>query len=321
MRTSPPTGTSAIGRIALLLLAFATFGLSSLAAQDDDLRPALGPHRFMPNNITRDPFPRTYVRNTLGIGQVTDIPIVPKFEISPGDTIGGLTGNLIFAILDFEYQQRIKDWLSVWGQFNLRGRLGDDVGALLAEGVTLSTGFEIGWMFRVFRSERVTVAATAQVWNNNLTGLNIFDYLQGVIDTTDVPLVRRTPILRGGGSLRFAWAANAWFGVTATGEFSYGESADRTENNSASSKLALAGSLDLGPLIDIPIGIVLAGDNVFSPDTALEDVSDARRMQLRIAYAGRRDFLIALDLTASRTPLRGVTVTGKSATVSMRYYF
>jgi hypothetical protein len=294
---------------------------TTAAESTDGLRPKLGPHRFTPNPLTRDPFPRSYVRNSLGIGQASDLPILPTFELPNGDTLQAITGDLLFAILDFEYQQRIKEWMSFWVQVNIRGRLGNDVGSLLAEGVTLTSGYEIGWMFKFLESNRVALSATAEVANTSLTGVNILEFLKGVLDSTDVGLVQTTPVLRGGSSLRFAWAANAWLGVTATGNLSYGESADRSKANSASSNLSMAADVDLGPLINAPIGVVLAGSNVFSPDAAIEDIGDSQQGLLRVAYTGRDDFVIALDLTMVRAPLSGVTVTATAAKISMRYYF
>lgn len=295
---------------------------TTAAGRSGGLRPKLGPHRFIPNPITRDPFPRTYVRNSLGIGTATDLTIIPKFEISPGDTIGGITGDLLFVLLDFEYQQRIKDWMGFWAQVNISGRLGDGVGALLAEGVTLSTGFEIGWLFRLLESDRIALSVTAQVSNNNVTGINLLGFLQGVIDSTNVPLVKKTPIVRGGGGLRFAWVLNPWLGLTATTEIEYGETTDRTKGNSTSGNLSLAASVDFAPLINAPVGVVLAVEEQFSPDLTLEDVKDSRLGFLRVAYSGRRDFIIALDFTAANVPLSsGTSVTVASTKISMRYYF
>lgn len=292
------------------------------AEHNDGLRPKLGPHRFIPNPLTRDPFPRTYVDNSLGIGTGRDLPIIPKFEISPGDTIGGVTGDLIFALLNFEYQQRIKNWMAFWARVDVRARIGDGAGALLAEGVTLTTGFEIGWMFRLLEKDRIMLSATAQVSNNTLTGISILDFLQGVIDSTGAPLVTTTPVVRSGLGLRFAWALNPWLGLTARTEFGYGESIDRAQGNVTSGDLSLAASVDFNPLINAPVGVVLAIEKVFSPDRALDDIDDVRVGLLRVAYTGRDDFIIALDITVATVPLRsGGSIDATSTKVSMRYYF
>ncbi len=286
----------------------------------DTKRPLLGPHRFIPNPVTGDPFPRTSVRNSLGVGQAIDLQIIPTFVIG-NDTIQGVTGDLIFALLDFEYQQRIKEWMGFWVTVKIRGRLGDDVGALVAEGVTLSTGFDIGWMFKFLETDRIAMSATAQVTKRDFTGLNLFSFLQGVIDSQPVPLVRKVPTLWSGAGLRFAWAANTWLGVTANGTLLYGESPDRTQGAGAAGKLSAAASLDFASLIHVPVGLVLAVETA-SDDPNGESSNTSRGALVRIAYTGRDDFIIALDLSSLHTTLfSGTTVDISSVNVSMRYYF
>jgi len=292
----------------------------SVPVVKDLKRPVLGPHRFVPNPRAEDPFPRTYVRNGLGIGKALDLVVVPEFVIGT-DTVGGVTGDLVFAVLDFQYSQRIKDWMGFWVTAKLRGRLGKDVGALVTEGVTLSTGFEIGWLFKFLETDRIAMSATAEVSKNDLTGVNLFDYLQGVIDSQPVPLVRKVPTLWTGGGLRFAWGANTWLGVTANGTLLYGESPDRTKSGEVSGKVSVGASLDFTSLIHVPVGLAL-GLDWFSDDPSGESSNSSRAALLRIAYTGRDDFVIALDLSDTRTTLySGTTVDVATTRISMRYYF
>ena len=157
--------------------------------------------------------------------------------------------------------------------------------------------------------------------NNSPTGVSILDFLRGVIDSTNVPLVRKTPVIRGGGGLRFAWALNPWLGLTATSEISYGESPNRTQGNDVAGTVSLAASVDLAPLINAPIGLVIAAEEQFEPKT-VEDIEDARVGSLRITYTGRSDFIVALDLAVAKVPLgSGLSITTTSARFSIRYYF
>jgi hypothetical protein len=283
-------------------------------------RPMLGPHRFIPNPVAEDPFPRTYVRNGLGIGKALDLVVVPEFVIGT-DTIGGVTGDLVFALLEFEYSQRIKEWMGFWVTAKLRARLGNDVGALVTEGVTLSTGFEIGWLFKFLETDRIAMSAIAEIVKNDLTGVHLFDYLQGVIDSQPVPLVRKVPTLSAGGGLRFAWAVNTWLGATANGILLYGESPDRTKSGEVSGKVSLGASLDFTSLIHVPVGLALGVDWV-SDDPSGESSNSSQAALLRIAYTGRDDFVIALDLSNTRTTLfSGTTVDVATTRISMRYYF
>ncbi len=283
-------------------------------------RPKLGPHRFIPNPLTEDPFPRTFVRNSLGIGTALDLPIIPEIVIGT-DTIEAITGDLIFALLDFQYSQRIKEWMGVWATVKVRGRLGDDAGALISEGVTLSTAFDIGWMFKFLETDRIAMSATAQVTKGSFTGMNLFSFIEGVINSQPVPLVRKVPTLWVGPGLRFAWAANTWLGVTASGNLMYGEGADRTKDSQTFWRLSAGASLDFISLIHVPVGLVLAA-KMASDDPNGESSNNSQSGLVRIAYTGRDDFVIALDLSSLRTTLfSGTTVDVGSTQISMRYYF
>ena len=122
---------------AFFILAFNTIEVSAQDGTDSEelhssslkqrIVPVLGSHRFMPNSIVKDPFINTYIRNSVGIGQALDldIPIV----VIDGQEIFGLRGDLVFASFDFEYHHTVKDWLAVWGRFNILARLGNDTQA------------------------------------------------------------------------------------------------------------------------------------------------------------------------------------------------
>jgi hypothetical protein len=288
--------------------------------------PKLGNHKFVPSPIVRDPFIKTHIRNTLGIGKALDleIPIV----IIEGETVVGLRGDLLFTVLDFEYQHAVKDWLAVWGKFGVLGRLGTGVQSFLAQGITAATEFELGWMFKFMQTERTLLSGTLNLWNSNGTVINILEFVQDIVDkgelTPENELVRKRPFLRGGGGLRFAWAASDFLGVNLIGEGAYGESVDRREKNRVYVKLGGSIDFDLKSRTVVPIGFALGytvdtfpsgGDNTID-----ENVQTAF---LRISYTGREDFIISLDGTWIRLPLRQLdqTINGGLTLINMQYYF
>lgn len=317
-----------LSAVAAMVAVAAQVVVPPLAAQETDStatatvskRPQLGPHRFVPNPLVRDPFPRTFTRLAAGVGRVNNLPITTELEI-PGDTIEPVTAAINYNVLGFQYMQRIKSWMSFWLRFDSRTRLGDDAGALLAEGVTLSRSYELGWMFRLVESRRIAFSASAQVLNKKVTAIQLLQYIEGVLDSTEVPLIDRVPLTRVGGSLRFAWAANAWLGFNATGDIEYGQTVDRTEPNSASGSAGVSADIDFAPLINAPIGLVLAGQAVFAADRTIRNIEDLRALLVRVAYVGREDFLIALDGVLTRSPLETIDVTTTTLAISMRYYF
>jgi hypothetical protein len=313
--------------LGLLLMTGAATELSAQRSDDgaDKLRPALGEHRFIPNNLTRDPFPRTFVRNSLGIGQAMDIEFLPSLEIAPRDTIPGVSGNLLFAVLDFEFQHAVKDWMAVWAKANLVGRLGTDVGALLSEGATVLTGFELGWLVRLAETDRIALSATANLWNNSFTGVNLADWVEGIVAGEQVDLVRKVPSVRAGGGLRFAWAASDLIGVLAGTEIGFGESIARRGDDQVSFQLSGAVDLDLYARTSVPLGFVLGFEATNSPREGSEFTDQVNRGFFRIAYTGREDFLIAIDGTFSRLSFTGRETEDEISTgsilFSMRYYF
>lgn len=310
--------------VTALLAALTAMAGPNLAAQEQPQqgkRPRLGAHQFIPNPLTQDPFPRTYIRQGLGVGQALNLDLIPTFVVG-GDTIEGLKGDLLFATLDLEYQQRIKDWLAMWGQLNLVGRLGTDVGAILTEGATVLTGFEIGWLLRLLENEQVALAATATVWNNNYTGINFLDWVEGVVDGEPVDLVRKTPSVRGGGGLRFAWTATDWLGVNLSGETGYGESLDRSKGDRWFVTLAGGASIDLYARTPVPIGFVLGMQTNTFPNQGSDIADRLTRGLFRIAYTGRDDFVIGLDSSfgSLSRPDEDSVDTG-AFQLNLRYYF
>jgi len=177
----------------------------------------LGPHTFAPMQNIPLPFVRTYLRTAIGLGQAWDIS-VPLLVIDT-ITILGLKGDLMFASLDFKYQHAVKDWMAVWAGVNIVGRLGTGVQSLLSEGVTAALGFELGTLFKLYESHRVSVAGTAKMINSDATVINVLNFVEGIVDSGRVvyPLVRNTPILSGDAGLRAAWSVSPFFGLYGKG--------------------------------------------------------------------------------------------------------
>ncbi|MGW8283307.1 MAG: hypothetical protein ACWGON_08420 [Gemmatimonadota bacterium] len=76
---------------------------SPVLAQDaQGVFPQLEGHRFSPTKIVPDPWVRSYVASTLGLGKAYGVDTRPI--VIEGDTIPGLSGDLMFAALDLQYQ-------------------------------------------------------------------------------------------------------------------------------------------------------------------------------------------------------------------------
>ena len=282
----------------LLLLAFClvlqTFSPELAAQATEQPRPSLGGHTFIWNPTTKTPFPRTFIRSTTGIGKTRERVLVPSFEI--GDyVVEEVRGYLLFAELDFAYQQRVQDWLAVWGRFNVGGRLGTSTGALLTEGITTITGFELGWLFRLLETGSFLLSGTANLWSDGFTDVDILRWAKGLETPNGPGLVESRPTVRGGGGLRLAWGLNEGWGILLTTESGYGESAKPGADNGWVWDVTGGVSLDLSAYTDTPVGFVLTGaSRGFDRERGLPGFR-TDEVGLRTAFTGRDDFLVAID--------------------------
>jgi hypothetical protein len=71
------------------------------------------------------PFTKSHFGMNLGIASASDFEnIILEIE---GEKIIGLKGSLIFADLNFDYQQKIKDWIAFYAQVGLTARIGTEL--------------------------------------------------------------------------------------------------------------------------------------------------------------------------------------------------
>lgn len=295
---------------------------SGLAAQGEgQLRPELGGHRFVSNPDTRDPFPRTFLMTTMGVGKTMEMVLVPSFQV--GDwVVEEVRGNLLFADLDLTYQHRVRNWLGVWGRANLAGRLGSNTGALLAEGATVVTGFELGWLFRLVETNSLILSGTANMWSDGFTDVDIMRWANGLASGEDKPLVASSPTVRGGGGLRFAWGINEGWGALLSLEGGYGESPDPDVGSGWVNDVAAGLSVDLQAYSDVALGFALTGASRGFDRQAGNPDSRASEVGLRTAFTGRDDFLVALDTRwTSYHPSEGRRLGVIRVALTLQYYF
>jgi hypothetical protein len=325
MRTSnrqPTMGATALWAAAALAAAALTLGSASPAAAQDIKRPNLAGHTFLSTDLVPDAFVRTYVRNTLGYAQALNVDY-PSVVIR-GDTLLTLEGDLVYAILSFEYQQRVKDWIAARLAVGGRTRLGTQASSLVISGVTVNTGLDFGWLARIHQSRTTSLCAAVNVSNQTYTTIDVKQFAEDVIDgVPDAKLIDDVPTVRSSGGVRFAWAISRPFGLTALLEGSYGESPRRHEADSWEYNLGASVDFDAGAAFGVPLGAALAYWQTSLPVMAAVDAKNTYQTALRLAYNGQPDFLIALDLTGmiNHDNARRESVKAGGAQISLRYYF
>jgi hypothetical protein len=312
-----------MGMIAALVLIALALSPSAGRAAEEDLRiPHLSGHQFTTNTLTGDPFVKTYIRNTLGIGQSIDL-FIPVIEVGDPPVQYGLKGDLLKAILEFEYQQAVKDWVAFRVQVRVMGRLGTGAQSLLATGVTADTGFEFSWLFKLAQGEKTALSGTLNLWNSSVTVVDFLGFVDGVVDPPPPPLVSTIPTTRGGAGLRYAWAASDLVGFLFKGETGVGESVDRSSADEWFFNFAAAADFDLKTRTSVPLGLALAYKVDTFPEAG-EDLADLKNdLVFRISYTGTTDFLLSLDFTYGWFKLKDKSDTTKftSTLINLRYYF
>ena len=306
-------------------LLFAQESDAEFSSQNVEL-PVLNNHKFIVNSATRSPFIKSYFNNQLGFGQALDLQ-VPIVDID-GETVVGLRGTLYFLILDFEYQYAVNDWLAVWLKFGISSRIGDGPQTLLAQGINATTGSEFGWLLKIMETKKTFLSATVNMWNSSGTVIDLYNYLNRIIDEGEIAPDNQLIITRNfiqiGGGLRFAWAASDLFGVNALAEFSYGESVDRRDDKDVFYNLAVSSDVDLNRVVNVPIGFVLGltmSSFMSGSDTSIKGPISS--LFFKTVYTGEDDFLIGLKFLWRKMPLyqNSQTLYGGSAVLSIDYYF
>jgi hypothetical protein len=285
-------------------------------------RPSLNGHTFVSNDLVPDSQVRTYIRNSIGY------TMTPEFDYPPvvvrGDTLAVLSGSLAYAMLGMEYQNAIRDWIAVRASIGLRTRLGTQAASLINEGVNVSSALELGWLVRLRETQKTALSLSLDVTRQTLTLIDLKQFTEDVIDGNPEPrLIDNVPMIRTKAGLRFAWAVSRPVGVTLLGEGSYGEAPQRGDADSW--EYGLGGSIDFDGQAawDTPIGFALAYRESSLPVITEADHGKMRQTLLRIAYTGKPDFLVALDLMGLRDRANAQVkpVWSGGAAFSLRYYF
>lgn len=286
---------------------------------------ALGETRFMSTVFLPSPFITTDFRNSIGLGKAFDIK-TPVLTIDD-EVVLGLEGDILYAVLDARYQYSLQEWLAVWGRFLVNTRLGNEVQSVLAQGVSVHHGFEVGWLFRLWNSERQLVSTAISLDNAGTTLFDIYGFVSDAIDsgriTEDNDLVSSAPTLTSTIDLRYALAATDLIGIQALVQGSYGESVRREESNAWAYRLGLGVHLDLEGRTDMPLGFIAAYRTGTIPDSGDDIIDRTQSFLFNVSYTGRRDLGLGIDVEHQRLPLRGFDdpVSFTSAVINMQYFF
>jgi hypothetical protein len=283
--------------------------------------PKLDDHYFIPVSVFPSPFIKSHFGMNLGIAASEDFENI-ILEID-GNKIIGLKGTLIFADLNFDYQQKIKDWIAFYLQVGITARIGTELQSMLATGVNTVTAFRMGWLVHVAEGERDKLSASIQINNYKANFINIGDFIKDVIDGAANPSIsKNAPILNGSVGLRYAHAFNEMFGFQGFGDLGYGESYQRGKSSFVYNIGGLF-DMNLANKTKAPLGFAFYYNLSAHPDLVQVEDNFATNGGLKISYSGAPHFNLGLELGRISVPIPNVEEKVKSTLIfiSTKYFF
>ena len=286
--------------------------------------PVLADHRFTSTSFILSPFIRTRFGNSLGIGSSSGLELPPV--VIGGNEYRFETGELLFATLDVEYQHAVKEWLGVSAGFRLVGRLGTETSSLLYQGVTVASGFQLGWLMRVWQSDDMLLSSSIRLTNTSFTVVDLVGFIQGIVDdvpTSENKLMVSGPLTIGQTGLHYAWAVSQMVGVTAAANIGYGDSPDRQRGSEWYADGGAVVDFDLRDKLSAPLGVAAGVRWKSVPDIDESLEGNVKALVARLDYIGRPDFNLGVEITSQWQGVRNVdeSLRFTTATMDFRYYF
>ena len=306
--------------ITLILIVSVCLRVTGQNEQNNNL-PNLNKHYFIPNSNTPSPFIKSHFGMNLGIASSSDFDNI-ILEIDE-ETIIGLKGSLIFADLNFDYQQKIKDWIALYINVGVTARIGTELQSLLTQGVNTVAAFKIGWLVNIAEGKRDKLSASIQVNNYTANVINIGDFITDIIDEVENPSIsKNVPLLNGNVGLRYAHGFNELFGFQGFGDIGYGESYERGESL-FTYQLGGLFDMNLATKTKTPMGFALFYNIIAQPDLVQVPSKFATNAGMKISYSGAPHFNLGLEISSLKIPIPGVEdkISATSVFITSKYFF
>jgi hypothetical protein len=288
--------------------------------------PVLNNLYFIPNSN----FPSPFITSSFkaGVGSGVTLNTIPIYSNDGKQLLGSLEGRNSYIIADIEVRVKAKEWLAVWFRYQAIARIGSSTPTILAHGVTSITGFEFGWMLRLWHSRKSQLSTTLAINNSTVNAVNISGFIKDVITRSDsiyTPLSKKENPLDGQVGFHYAYSFSDLAGIQAFINTSYGESLTKDNRNVWNFDTGILGSFNFLRNNNIPLGINLG--YTIKKFALFESQNDdkIKTFIFKLAYTGREEFNIGLEFTyvSTAVPLIKVDNSLNYMTISfvMVYYF
>jgi len=277
----------------ILVCSLAAFCFNLTVAQETEEKspnrqPHLNGHYFPSVGSFKNSFICTSLKIDIGYGSKSKIKI-PGFYIQDYE-IFSFEGRLAFLNLDVQYKQPFNSWLALYFNYKLSARLGTDMSTILVDGVNTLYGGEIGWLIKIFQSQKVNLSGSVGIRNFTGNFINVTQYFKDLINHVEDPkVVNVIPSLSGGGGLYLAYAISPTFGLQASAGYAYGESFIR-DAESGYYNAVIFGDVDFNPAFRIPIGLTLGYSRSSLPELLLNNEGESDMFIGMLSYSGSDNF-------------------------------
>ncbi len=313
------------GRVVFGILGTLTIIPISLGAQGS--RPQLAGHGFVSSTLLPDPFIKTSLSTVVALGQAFDYQIA--WPVLGDDTLYVAEGEMTWLSLDFDYRQRVTDWLAVGVQGVGGARVGTSAASAVADGVSVVTAFRVGGLASLARSNRLALSAHVDVSRSSVSLLNILGFAEDLIDSVEaggsvdsLSISYKFNAWRGHGGLRMAFSPTPLLGLSAMANFAVGEEFVSLEDAFLDVDLGATLDFNLHSVGIAPLGLVVSYRFSTFADRVETSLGNSHAAVIGISYVGNEDFAAGLEVYASRIPLAdGDRVRVAMTGIRMRYYF
>jgi hypothetical protein len=269
----------------------------------------LGGHTYVPLLTVPTPFVGTSV--AVGAGGAVALEILEAVTVDIGGQEDTLLseGNLAFASVQFGFQQHVASRFAIRGTANVSVRTGTSGRMILAEGISGLSGYTIGALAMLHRSERRMLTGTLDWRRNSLTEFTPSEFAEYAgewgldsVEQWGEHLFQERKNGRLVAGVRGAWTVRPWLGVFGLVE---GGAANLYESGSSfATTLGAGGSIDLlQTKATFPVGISLGVGWTNTPNRSDDIFGTTATFALGLYYSGRQEMAVGLDLESSTTKL------------------
>jgi len=285
----------------------------------------LGEHIFLPSTTVADPFINTFFRTSTGMSYAGSLdlpPVIIEGGIGDPDTLGELSGDLLFVNLGLEFQSAIAERWALRFQGTGGTRVGTSGESMLTQGVTAIFSGEMGLLFRLWHNDRTMVTLEVDVGYSSGLAVDVTEFLEAWLGTgpTTASLVQTDGGAAYGVGARAAWAANRWIGIKARGIVGQSEMDVRQED--VIWDVSVAVDLDFKQKGSIPLGLI----GSFRADglkLAADPVGTAIGGGLGVYYTGEERFVVGLEFAIAKIPYKDPEINAYpvAGRLALRYFF